>query len=56
MIRPISAGDSTYPNATEVAKTLQNCSEDLLTEARFVLWQEFRIYELENQLNKDSLK
>jgi hypothetical protein len=50
--RPIDPGDSSYPNATDVAECLRRCDEDLLTEARFVLWQENRIKELEAKLKE----
>lgn len=53
--RPIDPGDSSYPNPVEVAACLRNCQEDLMTEARFVLWQgreldrlQSRVEELEN--------
>lgn len=45
-------GDPNYPNAKEVAKCLRNASDDLLTEARFVLWQNKRIKELEKNLKE----
>lgn len=37
--KPVSPGDNTYPNAPAVAACLRNSTDDLLTEARFVLWQ-----------------
>lgn len=50
MIKPVDPGDNSYPNATDVAKCLLNCKEDLITEAEFVLWLNFRIKELERDL------
>lgn len=37
--RPQDAGDPTYPDAERCAQTLENCEDDLLTEAAFVRWQ-----------------
>ena len=37
--KPVDPGDNSYPNPLDVAATLRNCDDDLLTEARFVLWQ-----------------
>lgn len=53
-VRPIDPGDPSYPNAKDVATCLRNAPDglDLVTEARFVLWQDERIKELERQLRK----
>ncbi len=37
--RPKDAADPTYPDAERCAQTLENCQDDLLTEAKFVRWQ-----------------
>ena len=37
--RPTDAADPTYPDAERCAQTLENCEDDLLTEAQFVRWQ-----------------
>lgn len=44
--QPIDPGDESYPNPIDVAACLRNCSEDLHTEARYVLWQGRQIAEL----------
>lgn len=45
--RPVDPANPEYPNALDVARTLQNCEDDLLIEARFVLYQAARIEALE---------
>jgi len=50
--KPIDPGEPGYPNARGVAVCLRNSSDDLLTEARFVLWQNRRIKELEKLLKE----
>lgn len=49
-VKPVDPADPDYPNATMVARCLRNADSDLLTEARFVLWQDRRIKELEAML------
>jgi hypothetical protein len=51
--KPIDAADASYPNALAVAQTLRNCTQDLHTEARFVLWQSKRLTALESE--RDAL-
>lgn len=48
--QPSDPGDPSYPNPVDVAACLRNCSEDLLTEARFVLWQAREIDRLGEEL------
>lgn len=52
--KPIDPADASYPNALGVAQTLRRCQQDLLTEAKFVLWQVRRIAEL--KLDRDALR
>jgi hypothetical protein len=54
--KPVDPGDQSYPNALGVSQTLRRCREDLLTEARFVLWQAKRIASLEAQLAEATEK
>lgn len=44
--KPVETFDPTYPDAERVAQTLENASDDLLTEARFVRWQAAEIERL----------
>lgn len=42
---------SEYPNAEDVATTLEHCDDDLLSEARFVRFQQKLIEELKTELS-----